>query len=54
MKGVVNVMVNSGTFEEGSDALPKNIKPAVGLSDITKEGEYYFVTKIIFSFLCNI
>ncbi|RZJ34544.1 MAG: peptidylprolyl isomerase [Flavobacterium sp.] len=45
-KGVVNVMANSGVFEEGSDALPKNVKPFAGVSDIIKEGEYYFVTKV--------
>ena len=46
LKGVVNVMTNSGIFEEGSDALPKNIAPTVGVSEIKKEGEYYFVTKV--------
>lgn len=45
-KGMVNVMANAGTFEEGSDALPKGTKPQVGISDIIKEGEYYFVTKV--------
>lgn len=45
-KGVVNVMANSGTFEEGNDALPKGTKPQAGVSDIVKEGEYYFVTKV--------
>ncbi|WP_284651378.1 peptidylprolyl isomerase [Flavobacterium terrisoli] len=43
---VVNVMSNSGTFEEGNDALPKSTKFEVGISDIVKEGEYYFVTKV--------
>lgn len=43
---VVNVMTNSGTFEEGSDALPKTMKYNVGVSDIFKEGEYYFVTDV--------
>lgn len=42
----VNVMTNSGTFEEGSDALPKTIKYNLGVSDVFKEGEYYFVTNI--------
>jgi peptidyl-prolyl cis-trans isomerase SurA len=45
-KGVINVMANAGTFEEGNDALPKGTKPVVGISDIIKEGEYYFVTKV--------
>jgi peptidyl-prolyl cis-trans isomerase SurA len=43
---VVNIMANTGTFEEGSDALPKATKYEVGISDIFKEGEYYFVTKV--------
>ena len=43
---VVNVMTNSGAFEEGSDALPKTMKYAVGVSDVFKEGEYYFVTNV--------
>lgn len=43
---VVEVMINSGIFEEGSDSLPKSTKMAVGVSDIVKEGQYYFVTKV--------
>ena len=43
---VVEVMINSGVFEEGSDALPKSTKMAIGISDIVKEGQYYFVTKV--------
>ena len=43
---VVEVMISSGIFEEGSDSLPKNTKFAQGVSDIVKEGEYYFVTKV--------
>jgi peptidyl-prolyl cis-trans isomerase SurA len=45
-KGVVNVMSNAGTFEEASDALPKGTKFEAGVSEITKDGEYYFVTKV--------
>ena len=43
---VVNVMTNSGTFEEGNDALPKGINYQVGISEVFKEGDYYFVTKV--------
>lgn len=43
---VVNVMANSGKFEEGNSALPKATKFEVGISDIFKEGEYYFVVKV--------
>lgn len=45
-KEKVQVMTNSGVFEEGNDALPKNLKMQTGISDITKEGEYYFVTLV--------
>jgi peptidyl-prolyl cis-trans isomerase SurA len=43
---IINVMANTGVFEEGSDALPKATKYEVGISDIFKEGEYYFVLKV--------
>lgn len=46
LKGTVNVMSNAGIFEENSDALPKGIEKKDGVSDIIKEGEYYFVVKI--------
>lgn len=45
-KEKVAVMTNVGTFEEGNDALPKGLKFETGVSDITKDGEYYFVTKV--------
>ncbi len=45
-KDKVLVMTNSGIFEEGNDALPKTLKFEVGVSEIIKEGEYYFVTKV--------
>ncbi|WP_395054686.1 peptidylprolyl isomerase [Flavobacterium sp.] len=45
-KEVVNVMTSENTYEEGADALPANTKMEVGISDITKKGDYYFVTKI--------
>lgn len=43
---VVNVMANTGKFEEGNSALPKATKFEVGISDVFKEGEYYFVVKV--------
>lgn len=45
-KDKVVVMTNSGTFEEGNDALPKNVPFQVGLTGIAKEGEYYFITNV--------
>ena len=46
VNNVVNVMTNSGVFEAGSDALPKTLKYDVGVSNVFKEGEYYFVTNV--------
>jgi peptidyl-prolyl cis-trans isomerase SurA len=45
-KDKVLVMTNAGIFEEGSDALPKNVPFQVGITESTKEGEYYFITKV--------
>lgn len=44
--GAVNIMSKTGVFEEGNEVLPKNIKFETGISDVIKEGEYYFVTKV--------
>jgi peptidyl-prolyl cis-trans isomerase SurA len=44
--GVVNVMSKVGVFEEGSEVLPKNLKFETGISEIIKDDEYYFVTKV--------
>jgi peptidyl-prolyl cis-trans isomerase SurA len=44
--GAVNIMSKVGVFEEGNEALPKNLLFETGISDIFKEGEYYFVTKV--------
>lgn len=46
VNNVINVMTNSGVFEEGSDALPKSMTYTLGVSEVFKEGEYYFVTNI--------
>jgi peptidyl-prolyl cis-trans isomerase SurA len=42
---VINIMINSNTFEEGNETLPKGTKFEKGISSITKEGEYYFAVK---------
>ena len=44
--GAVNIMSKLGVFEEGNEVLPKNLKFETGISDVIKEGEYYFVTKV--------
>lgn len=43
----VSIMVKTGVFEEGSEALPKHSKLNVGISEIIKDGNYYFVTQVI-------
>ncbi|RZJ66943.1 MAG: peptidylprolyl isomerase [Flavobacterium sp.] len=45
-KDKVNVMTTAGVFEEGNDALPKGLKFEAGVSEIIKEGDYYFVAKV--------
>ncbi len=45
-KDKVTVMTNVGVFEEGNDALPKNLKHEIGVSEILKDGDYYFVTMV--------
>lgn len=42
----VNVMSNSGIFDENSDALPKNTSKKEGVSDVISDGEYFYVVKI--------
>ena len=44
--GAVNIMSKVGVFEEGNEALPKNLQFETGISEILKDGEYYFVTKV--------
>ncbi len=42
----IQVMTNSGVFEEGNEALPKDLKFETGISKILKQGEYFFVAKV--------
>jgi len=35
-------MVQSGLYEDDDKTLPKSIQPTKGLSEIVKEGDYYF------------
>lgn len=46
-KDVVNVMASQSTLEIGATQLPKDIRQEVGVSEITQQGEYYFVTKVL-------
>ncbi|RYG50118.1 MAG: peptidyl-prolyl cis-trans isomerase, partial [Chitinophagaceae bacterium] len=45
-KEKINVMTTSGQFEEGNDALPKGMQFKEGVSDVLKDGEYYFVVRV--------
>ncbi|MEC4050711.1 peptidylprolyl isomerase [Flavobacterium sp. SUN046] len=45
-KDVVNIMSYEGVYEEGADALPADTKMEVGISDVSKKGEYYYVTRV--------
>ncbi|WP_159801527.1 peptidylprolyl isomerase [Flavobacterium sp. MK4S-17] len=42
----VHVMEKSGVFEKESEALPKLDKWKEGISDVVKEGDYYYVVKV--------
>lgn len=42
----VEVMEKTGIFETDSNAVPKQAKWETGLSEIIKEGEYYYVVKV--------
>lgn len=46
-KEVVNIMTKQETYEEGSENFPKNVQFKKGVSDIYKDGEFYFVNKVI-------
>ncbi|OYU85369.1 MAG: peptidylprolyl isomerase [Flavobacterium sp. BFFFF2] len=45
-KDKIEVMSNQGTFQEGSDALPKQLEWKEGLSAVIHEGNYYFVVQV--------
>ena len=45
-KGVVDVMVKSGLFEENHDVLSEYKNPQIGTTSIVKKGNYYFVVKV--------
>lgn len=42
----VEVLEKEGVFEEGNDVLPKNLPTKTGVTEVIKEGDYYFVTRI--------
>ncbi|MDR6966184.1 peptidyl-prolyl cis-trans isomerase SurA [Flavobacterium arsenatis] len=42
----VEVLEKEGVFEEGNEALPKNVTFKTGVTDVVKQGDYYFVTRV--------
>lgn len=42
----VEVMEKTGVFDTDSNAVPKQAKWQTGLSDVIKEGDYYYVVKV--------
>ncbi len=42
----VDVMIVNGIYEDGSTSIPKDTKQQTGVSEITKDGEYSFVSNI--------
>ncbi|MXN89806.1 peptidylprolyl isomerase [Flavobacterium sp. Sd200] len=46
-KDKVNVIEKTGTYEQDSEALPKQAEWKTGISSIIKEGDYFYVTKTI-------
>ena len=46
-KDVVNVMIKQETYEEGAENFPKNVLFKTGVSEIYKDGEFYFVNKVL-------
>nr|WP_322623928.1 peptidylprolyl isomerase [uncultured Flavobacterium sp.] len=45
-KDKVNVIEKTGVFETGTDAMPKLAVWKPGVSDVVKEGDYYYVVKV--------
>ncbi|WP_395045800.1 peptidylprolyl isomerase, partial [Flavobacterium sp.] len=45
-KDVVNVMTKQEIYEEGAENFPKNVQFKTGVSEIYKDGEFYFVNKV--------
>lgn len=43
----VNVMLTTGVFEKGNEALPKSMKFAEGMSEILHEDGYYYAVKVL-------
>ena len=44
-KDLVSIMATEGVYEEGAVAMPKESKYQVGISEIIKQGDYFYITK---------
>ncbi|WP_026706320.1 peptidylprolyl isomerase [Flavobacterium soli] len=42
----VEVLEKEGVFEEGNEALPQNVTFKEGVTDVIKQGDYYFATRV--------
>lgn len=47
VKDAVNIMIKQESFEEGGEYFPKNVTMKTGVSDVYKEGDFYFVNKVL-------
>ena len=43
----VNVMIKQEVVEEGTENFPKNVTFKTGVSDVYKDGEFFFVNKVV-------
>lgn len=45
-ENLVDIMINEGVYEEGNTAIPANLPQNMGITDIYKNGLYFYVTKV--------
>lgn len=46
-KDVINIMTKQETFEEGNEHFPKNVSFKTGVSEVYKDGDFYFANKVV-------
>ena len=46
-KDMINIMTKQETFEEGNEHFPKNVALKTGVSEVYKDGDFYFVNKVV-------
>ena len=46
-KDLVNVMIKQEIYEEGTENFPKNVTSNIGVTEIVKDKDFYFVNKVI-------